>query len=78
MDGVCIASNPGTEPLVLSDTAIIVEFKSENQVAEVTFRTLSSTHELIDFLKLVSTASHILNIDPRRTLVYGVRLHLID
>lgn len=75
----CITSNPNSEDVILSDTAVIAEFQKDTtatNVWDVSYFTLREARELIDSeknrLELVSAAGHILNSDPCRTWVYGV------
>lgn len=80
----CITANPDSEQVILSDTAVIAEYKKGTDVAAIMdvsacassftlYPELTNVYQ--NHYNLVSAASHIMNADPCRTWVYGVRLH---
>jgi hypothetical protein len=76
----CITSKPKDSRVVLSDVAAIAEFKKAGDSADVedvspcsAFQVQALTRFFQNRLKLISAATQIMNDDPTRMWVYGVR-----
>ncbi|KAF9441182.1 hypothetical protein P691DRAFT_739850 [Macrolepiota fuliginosa MF-IS2] len=60
----CIGSNPDSKTIILTDTAVVAEFKKSGKTEG-----LYQNHK-----QLVSAVSQIMNGDPRRTWIYGITI----